>query len=63
MQLAETGGRDVTYIVNVKDIIAAVILCSLAVATLVLFAVAVIGEKIRKYKEDCKNDKSGASRS
>lgn len=52
-----------TYIVNVKDIIAAVILCSMAVVSLVLFAVAVIGEKIREYKEKCKNDESRTSRS
>lgn len=52
-----------TYIVNVKDIITAVILCAMAVVSLVLFAVAVIGEKIRKYKEECKNDKIRASRS
>ena len=40
-----------TYVINVKDIIGAVILCVLAVATLILFAVAVIGEKVREYQQ------------
>lgn len=40
-----------TYVINVKDIIGAAILCVLAVATLVLFAVAVIGERVREYQK------------
>lgn len=40
-----------TVIVNLKDIIGAAILCALAVATLILFAVAVIGEKVRQYQQ------------
>jgi predicted histidine transporter YuiF (NhaC family) len=40
-----------TYVINVKDIIGAAILCALAVATLILFAVAVIGEKVRQYQQ------------
>lgn len=52
-----------TYGINVMDLIGLVILCALAVVTLILFAVAVIGEKIREYKEKCKNDESRTSRS
>lgn len=40
-----------TYVVNVMDLIGLVILCVLAVATLILFAVAVIGERVREYQK------------
>lgn len=45
------GGERMTYVINVKDIIGAAILCALAVASLILFAVAVIGEKVRQYQK------------
>lgn len=45
------GGERMTYVVNVMDLIGLVILCALAVLTLILFAVAVIGEKVRQYQQ------------
>ena len=48
-----------TVIVNLKDVIGAVILCAMSVACLALFAIAVIGEKVRKFKEDCKKNERG----
>lgn len=40
-----------TYVVNVMDLIGAAILCVLAVATLILFAAALIGEKVRQHQQ------------
>lgn len=52
-----------TVIVNLKDIIGAVILCAMCVVCLVLFAITVIGEKVRKYKRGCEDDKKRRNRS
>ena len=52
-----------TVIVNLKDIISAVILCAMSVACLALFAITVIGEKVRKFKKECEDDKKRRGRS